>query len=133
MRAHRHVDGFTLIEVLVALLILAFGILGMLKLQADSIAGSSAAEDRARAVQLAANAAALMWTAKSANLSTAQITAWQATVSTTNNPGGGLPSGSGSIGYDATNHYAVITLKWTEPNGGSAHQYQTVVQIPTPP
>ncbi|WP_297914629.1 type IV pilus modification protein PilV [Thiomonas sp.] len=122
--------GFTLIEVLVAMLVLAFGILGMISLQALAVGQSTAAEDRARATQLANNLAAQMWLDKGAKVTAAQISTWQGTLDSASNPATGLPGGSGSVSYDSTHKLSIITVTWTDPHTGTAHQYQTVVQIP---
>jgi type IV pilus assembly protein PilV len=129
-RETRGQRGFTLIEVLVAMLVLAFGILGMISLQALAVGQSAAAEDRARATQLANDLAAQMWLAKGANVSAAQISTWQGTLDSASHPNTGLPGGTGSVSYDSTNKLSIITVNWTDPHTGSAHQYQTVVQIP---
>lgn len=119
-----------LIEVLIAILILAFGIMGLAEMQARSIQYARDGEDRARAAQLADNITSQMWTQKTANLPAATITTWQGTISTTTNPTSGLPSGTGAVDYDATNKRAFVTVTWTPPGSTSTHHYQTVVQIP---
>ncbi len=129
-RARAAQRGFTLVEVLVAMLVLAFGILGMISLQASALEQSTAAEDRTRATQLASQLAAQMWLARGASVPAAQVSAWQASLDSTNHPTTGLPGGTGSVDYDATNKLSVITVNWTDPHSGSTHQYQTVVQIP---
>ncbi len=126
----RRERGFTLIEVLIAMLVLAFGILGMISLQALAVGQSTAAEDRARATQLANDLAAQMWLARGAQATSAQISTWQGTLDSASHPNTGLPGGTGSVDYDATNKLSVITVKWTDPHTGTTHQYQTVVQIP---
>ena len=112
------------------MVILAFGLLGLVAMQARAITESSASEDRARAAQLADALAAQMWLAKGANLPAAAVSSWKSTVPVSANPTGGLPGGSGSVAYDATHKWSIITLSWTDPHTGQSHSYQTVVQIP---
>jgi type IV pilus assembly protein PilV len=72
MSARRHMRGFTLIEVLVALIIIGVGMLGIAKLQAMSYASTGTASFRSVAAIQAASLAAAMranrnyWTAPAA-------------------------------------------------------------------
>ncbi len=58
----RRARGFSLIEVLVAIVIFSVGMLGVVGLQARAIQLSVDSEDRNRAAQLADDIVATMWT-----------------------------------------------------------------------
>ena len=101
--------GLTLIEVLVAILIFSFGLLGFVGLQARAIQYSVGAEDTNRASLLANDiGAALIALDPDAALPAAALTAWQARVADPVN--GGLPSGTGAV--DVAGNVATITLTW---------------------
>lgn len=51
----RHVDGFTLIEALVALVVLSVGMLGILRLYVQSLGAARATQNRTQAVNLLAD------------------------------------------------------------------------------
>jgi len=115
--------GFTLIEVLVAILICSFGLLGIVGLQARAMQYSVSAEDSNRAMLLANEITAEMYSLNSVNLSPAVITAWKLRVSSSPT---GLPSGQGDI--SVASGVATITVKWT-PAGPGATQNQYVTQL----
>lgn len=52
-RRHRHAGGFSLIEVLIALVVLAFGLLGLALLQTVNLKYTQSANQRTQAVNLA--------------------------------------------------------------------------------
>jgi type IV pilus assembly protein PilV len=54
---HTHASGFSLLEVLIALVILSVGLLGLAALQAEGLRGSSTAQQRFQAVRLASDIA----------------------------------------------------------------------------
>lgn len=82
--------GATLIEVLVAVLIFSFGLLGLVGLQSQAMQFSGSAEDRNRAASLVAEAATDLYTLRGTNPSPAMVAAWKAKVS--NAASGGLPN-----------------------------------------
>jgi type IV pilus assembly protein PilV len=128
----RRQRGFTLIEILVALLIFSFGLLGFVGLQARAIQFSVGSEDSNRAALLANDLAAVMVatnTVDPANstLATA-ITTWQSRAS---GPGG-LPNASASAVMTAASR-ASITLQWRPTNmaaSAPSNIYQTQVILP---
>ena len=126
----RAARGTTMIEVLIALLILSFGVLGIAALHSRAVQYSLDAEDRNRAALLANELASTMWLVQSTSLASATITAWQTKVSTQS--AGGLPNGSGSVSTDAAG-VATITVTWRPPSRPSASgnlQYITKVLLP---
>jgi type IV pilus assembly protein PilV len=123
--------GLTLIEVLVAILIFSFGLLGFVGLQARAIQYSAGAEDSNRAALLANELASQMLTAQSATLPAAAVTAWQTRVSDATVAG--LPNGAGTV--STTGNIATITLTWRATSAisgavNSVNQYMTQVIIP---
>jgi type IV pilus assembly protein PilV len=123
-------SGMTLIEVLVAILIFSFGLLGFVGLQAKAIQFSVGAEDTNRASLLANDLAASMQLAQTTTLPAATITAWQAQVA--NAAVAGLNNGVGTVTALAPG--AQITITWqtpgTVPTASTTHQFVTQVFIP---
>jgi len=125
--------GFTLLEVLVAILICSFGLLGIIGLQARAVQFSAGSEDTNRAVLLANDIASTMLTSNTINLPAAVVTLWQDRLDIANNPSSGLPNGAGSVTVAGT--LATVTITWRAPNAASGtpnsqNQYVTQVMIP---
>jgi type IV pilus assembly protein PilV len=126
--------GLTLIEVLVAILIFSFGLLGFVGLQARAIQYSVSAEDSNRASLLANEVGALMMLngTSATKLTDAQVSAWQARVSTP--ASGGLPGGEGVIALNTpASGVARITLTWQSTGAASSaakNKYVTEVSVP---
>jgi type IV pilus assembly protein PilV len=135
----RHCNhGFTIIEIVVALLVVAAGIIGVAALYADRVHASQDAELHARAVKLADEIAARISTNsagrigyvgtigvicdKSAKPSLPQDQAalegscWEDEVEAQ------LPSGMGSISRDTTSNPIayVVAVSWSAPESGTA-------------
>lgn len=126
LRPSSHQSGFSLIEVLIAILIFSFGVLGLVGLQAKAIQYSTGAENTNRAALLANEAGTMMWTSGSVNLDPARVAAWQARVA---DPVLGLPGpGQGTIAVNGG--VAEITLQWKAPAATSYSQYVTQVTFP---
>jgi len=100
----------TLIEVLVAILIFSFGLVGLVALQARALQYSTSAEDTNRASLLSNEITAQMTMKQTVSLPTATVTAWSARVADTAN--GGLPNGTGSVSVDPTTGLATVTIQW---------------------
>lgn len=120
--ASRPQQGVALIEVLVAVLIFSFGLLGLVGLQSRAIQFSGNSEDRTIAASLAAEAAAQMYTLRTAaDFTGTPLTNWKNKVS---DPlAGGLPGGVGSVTPVAatatTPAYVVIKVTWQPVNSAS--------------
>lgn len=131
---YRHTSaqaGMTLIEVLVALLIFSFGLLGFVGLQARAINYSTGAEDSNRAALLANEISAAMILQQTVSLPSATISTWQARVA--NAASAGLPSASSAIVSSPAASSATITITWrptTASGANSTHQYTTQVFVP---
>jgi len=85
-----------MMEVLVSILIFAFGLLGLIGLQASAIHYSADAEDRNRAALFANEIASSMWINNSVSPTTAQKTAWTTALANPTTETG-LPGGTFSI------------------------------------
>ncbi len=119
--------GFTLIEVLVAILIFSFGLLGFVGLQARAIQFSLGAEDTNRAALLANDMAATMTMLKTVNTSdpalAARIVTWQDAASSV---AAGMPNGQASV--SSSGNVATIQLTWRATSASSADQNRYVTQ-----
>ncbi|PFH10030.1 type IV pilus assembly protein PilV [Collimonas sp. PA-H2] len=132
--------GFTLIEVLIAILIFSFGILGLVGLQAATINNSISAEDRSQAALLTDNLVAMLWSkSKLVNGSCDLLCAadggnakdyanWQSKVQTA------FQGGKGVATLDPGNPALVkISITWTAAAKTAAattsHSYNTEVVV----
>ena len=124
----RRARGFTLIEVLVAIVLMSFGLLGLVSLQARAVQYSVSAEDSQRAALLANEVAAQMWGSNSVTLPAADITAWETRVADAT--ASGLPNGVGTV--TVAGNVARIVVQWRPPRAavGEENRYQTDVVIP---
>ena len=127
----RHQAGMTLIEVLVAILIFSFGLVGLIGLQARSLQFSTSAEDTSRAALLANEMATIITTSNSLSPAASAVAAWQARVSDPAH--GGLPNPTATV--VAASGVATITIKWKAPSAASSafnseNQYITQVVLP---
>jgi type IV pilus assembly protein PilV len=125
---NRLARGVMLIEALVAVLIFAFGVLGLVGLQATMTKAQSTAKYRADAAFLAQQVLGTMWSdaPNLANYATAncagyaRCNSWAAKVAST------LPAGTAAVtlvGSDIT-----VAITWTQPNEGS-HTFSTRTTI----
>jgi len=148
------IRGFTLLEVLVALVVLSVGMLGIAALYVDSVSRGRSALARTKAVVLVADMADRIransiagaayggapadndctdGTATGANLCTpAEMAAhdlmlWQAIIS---DPRLGLPDGAGSVAHDGSTNpdTYVISVSWTEVGETESLSYSLRIQ-----
>ena len=138
-RAARH-RGFALIEVLVAVLLFAIGILGLVGLQASMTQAQTDAKVRADAANLVDELAALIWADKP---NIAQYTVGACSTNLRCNGwltklGATLPGGTlTDLAFDNTiadpldvNYGRVtVTVSWTLPNSSTPHRYTSVFNI----
>ena len=121
--------GFTLIEELVAIVLMSFGLLGLVSLQARAVQYSVSAEDSQRAALLANEIATRMWGANTVTLDqTTVIDPWAARVADA--AASGLPNGVGTV--TVAGNVARIVVQWRPPRAavGDENRYQTDVVIP---
>lgn len=112
----RRQAGLTLIEVLVAILIFSFGLLGFVGLQARAIQFSVGAEDSNRASMLANEMATQMVLLQSANVNNpavaAEIVRWQARAASSATLGLPNVSASASSVANGVGNIATLTITW---------------------
>lgn len=119
--------GFALLEVLIAILIFAFGILGLIGLQSAMTRAQTVAAFRGDASSLASELLGIIWT-DIANIDKydtasgncdghARCLVWK------NKVGSTLAGATPVVTADATGQ-VTITIRWTVP-GEDAHQYVT--------
>lgn len=122
--------GFSMIEMLVGLLVITFGLLGLITLQGRALQTSVVTEDSQRATLLANEMAASMFDQNSVVVSAAAIDAWAARVA--NPTTGGVPNGVGTV--TVSGNTARITVSWRPVQSmGAANdtsRYSTDVVIP---
>lgn len=123
--------GFSMIEMLVGILIVSFGLLGLITLQARALQVSVSSEDSQRAALLANEMASLMLNANTINVGSTDLAAWVARAA--DPASGGLPGGVGTVTVTNTTT-ARVTLTWTPVQSTGAandtHTYTTDVVIP---
>ena len=130
--------GSFLLEGLIAMLIFAFGILGLVGLLAGSIRASNDARYRTEAINLANAIVGDMWTTRAADLDTqfgsggAKLVAWQTQAASL------LPSATGTNapqvdlaqpGISAQSRSVVITIFWQLPGETERHRVLLTAQI----
>ncbi|AMK78283.1 MULTISPECIES: type IV pilus modification protein PilV [Methylomonas] len=145
--------GFTLIEVLIAMLVLALGLLGLAGLQATSLTNNVSAYNRSQATELAydladrirANIAGLITytsvlpanataqsdcvavstTCTAADMAQNDLYEWNRNVTTT------LPGGAGTIGVNSGVY--TITINWDDNRDGNVNtsdpNFQTTFRL----
>ena len=126
-------DGVALLEALIAILIISFGILGIIGLQANTISATSDARYRVEAGALADRIVAEMWVNPD-NLAKYDwagsgtpdpvLAAWVADVKTVLPGASALPP---TIDIDADN-VATITIRW-QPPSGQAHHHMVIAHL----
>ena len=138
----RHLDGFTLLEVLVALLILSIGLLGLAALQANTLKINHGALQRTQAIfltydmmdRLRANRTAALAgqcdiamgaTLGGTDLCDVDVTDWQ-----DNHVATFLPSGQGLVDCSTTVNVCVVTVQWDEGRqGGGTIQFTITADL----
>ena len=150
----RRAEGFTLIEVLIALVILAVGMLGIASLLLSALQSSRIAASRTHAVNLAgdiveriranrgagtiydteitvapalvANCETAAQTCTPAQMAQNDLSRWQSAIAAT------LPGGSGAVivqPITATAFEYTVTIDWTQSGDSLAGSYTITVQI----
>lgn len=127
----RRPRGFSMVEVLVGLLIITFGLLGLMSMQARALQSSVGTEDAQRAALLANEMAVAMFNANTVDVGRDALKAWMERVADTS--ARGVPNGVGVVTMTSPGT-ARITVSWTPVQSrraaDAAHRYSTDVVIP---
>ena len=131
MKSQRHrraQAGLSIIEVLAAVLLVSFGILGLLSLLSRATQASVGSEDTLRAALLANELSSAMWNAGTLTLPSSVTGPWNTRVGTPTDAG--LPNGAGDVTITTTDGItaARITVTWTTPSG-TQRSYMTDVVL----
>jgi type IV pilus assembly protein PilV len=126
--------GVSLVEVLVAILIVSFGVLGLVGLQARATQFSMGAEERNRAALIANEVGSQLVMTNEPTLPATALTAWNERISGANGASGVLDPyylPGGSVAVNTTGRTARITVSWQPPGAsGPPNSYITDVTIP---
>lgn len=132
-RRRRQAHGLSMIEVLVGVLLISFGLLGLISLLGRSVQFSVVSEDSLRAALLANEMAATIVSQQSStpgaiSLDAGTLTAWQAQVADASAKG--LPNGVGTVAV--AGRTARISVQWQPPSAAASavNNYATDVVIP---
>lgn len=124
--------GFSIIEMLVGVLIISFGLLGLITLQSRSLQMATTTEDAQRAALLANEMAAVIINANNVTVPARTVQDWAARAA--DPASGGMRGGNATVNVDAANNTALITVTWTSTaSTGTAndnYRYVTTVIIP---
>jgi type IV pilus assembly protein PilV len=127
-QALRLAAGFSLIEVLIAMLIFSIGVLGLVGLQASLVRAQANTKMRSDAAYLATDLISQMWAdAKNLNsysncASYAPCEAWRNKVSDV------LPQGAVTVAVTNTTGAVTLTIDWQPPNE-VVHTFSTTTSI----
>ncbi|NTV70600.1 MAG: pilus assembly protein PilV [Azonexaceae bacterium] len=122
--------GFAILEAMVAIMVFALGILGLVGVQAAMTREQTSSKIRADAAYLASQLIGEMWV-DIPNLSqyaSGNCNGYTKCADWSNKVAVNLPSGSSTVTVNAANGDVTITVSWTMP-GGDAHQYVTATTI----
>jgi type IV pilus assembly protein PilV len=122
--------GMAILEALVAMLIFAFGILGVVGLQGSMTREQTAAKFRTDAGYLASELVGTMWSDVS-NLSSynsGSCTGYTRCNDWVNKVAATLPGGAATVTVDTTDGDVSIVITWTMPSGDT-HQFEMATTI----
>jgi len=130
-------NGSYLLEALIAILIFAFGVLGLVGLLGSSIRVTNDARYRAEAANLANGMIGDMWTTTAANIDTdfasggSKLTEWTTRIASLlpQATGANAPVVTVTPGISSESRTAVVTIYWQMPGEAQRHQYVTTAQI----
>jgi len=128
--ARTHGRGIALIEVLVAMLVFALGVLALVGLQGAMVRAQTDAKVRADAAYLASELIGKMWsdTTNFASFDDAGCEGQSACKEWQDKVALNLPGGEGAVAVDAGTGNVTVTITWSVPNGGE-HKYETSTTI----
>ena len=123
-----------MLETLVAMLLVAFGILGLVGIHASSVRASDEARFRSEAGNLASGMIAEMWTETAARMDAdfcsgcARLVSWQKKAASL------LPAASVAVdltgpGLSAESRSVTVTVSWQLPGSGERHDFVSTAEI----
>ena len=117
-----HQQGVVLIEAMIAIVIFAFGVLGIVGLQAAMVRNTTEAKFRSEASYIAQQYIGLIWT-DSDNIGNSLFTADKPLTDR-------LPGGALDISVNPNNPQQIdVTVRWTPPGETQTHSYTTSSSI----
>lgn len=134
MGAMKKQNGMAIVENMIAILIFAFGILGIVGLLAASMKNSASAKYRNDASMLANQIVGQMWTADKSNTalkanfespSGANFVTWKTGVT---NLLPGVTANPPTVEIDASN-VTTVTVRWQSPGEAAPHNYVLIARI----
>ncbi|MEJ6006402.1 pilus assembly protein PilV [Paucibacter sp. AS339] len=123
--------GIALIEALVGIMIFAFGVLGLVGLQASMTKAQTGSKFRADASNLSSELLGVMWSDKPGSLgnyTTASCAAYARCKDWSDKVGKTLPSATTAVVVNAATGEVDITINWTQAGEGQ-HRYQTSAMV----
>lgn len=132
-------SGVMLLEALIALFIFAFGVLGLVGMQALAIKVAADSKYRGEAAMHADQIINQMWADDRTNAvlvanysstpSGAKYTVWRDQIQGTGGlPGSTLSGNAPTVTIDA-NNLVTVTIRWQPPNATAANRYVTVARL----
>jgi type IV pilus assembly protein PilV len=112
-------QGVALLEALIAFLIVSFGVLGVIGLQAAMVKNSGDARYRAEASQIAQQRIGAMWMDQAHLADYAEMAT---------DISAQLPSGTRTVAINATND-VTVTVEWQQPGSEEKHRFSTTTRI----
>ncbi|MCV2350018.1 pilus assembly protein PilV [Paucibacter sp. Y2R2-4] len=122
--------GIAIIEAMVGIMIFAFGVLGLVGLQATMTKAQSGAKFRAEAMNLGNELLGTMWADAPANLPryvTAQCAGHAPCADWDRKLKRMLPAAGSRVIWDAANQQVQIEITWTRPGEGSSRYVASAV------
>lgn len=123
-------QGFSIIEMLVGVLVISFGLIGLMTMQGRALQFATTTEDAQRAALLANEIAAQMLNANNVNLDASALADWTARAQDPSRAG--LPNGA--VNVTVNGNTALVAVTWRPTGNGTAlndsHRYMTTVVIP---
>ena len=133
---HRQQRGIALIEALVGMLIFAFGVLGLVGLQASMTKAQTGAKFRADAANLSQELIGVMWSDSDVNLinyATTSCAGYTRCKDWKQKLANQLPGGDATTTINAATGEVAITIVWSQPGDGQhRHETAAMVQVTNP-
>ena len=138
-RIHQTQSGFSLIEILITLVILAFGLIGLAGLQAVGLKNSQSSLIRSQATlagydildRMRSNCSAALngnydlalsaTSPSGSSIEATDLSEWRTAISNS------LISGQGGVSVDAANFIATVTIQWDDSRSTSGSSSQQLV------